>query len=104
MSAQVLFTRDEARQHVARSALACITRARANGADLVALVRGEDVPGSMSLADRQLAADHGAALAEVRASGHGWVIAEELEGIVSATGIARGRADNLDLLAAQLQD
>jgi hypothetical protein len=41
-------------------------------------------------------------LEAVAVAGHGWVVEEQLDGIVSATGLDEGDLRNVDVVASQL--
>ncbi len=86
---KVLMTADEARRALGLSAVACIKSSGCAPGELWALLHGVPVQG-LEFRDRSLAAAHNRVLAAIKAAGHGYLIAEELEGIGSATGLDEG--------------
>lgn len=93
----MLMTADEARWELGRSAIACIKGARCEPRDLWALLHGLHVSG-LRFRDRSLAVAHKRVLAAIKAAGHGYVIADELEGIGSATGLCEGELRDITAL------
>jgi hypothetical protein len=100
---KVLMTADEARWALGRSAVACIKGARCPPADLWVLLQGLPVPGLL-FRDRSLAANHNRVLGEINASGHGYLIDDELEGIGSATGLDEGELRDITALEETFAD
>jgi hypothetical protein len=83
-----LLTLDEARAAVVRSAARCVAESRCAPSGLERMLWGQG--GDWSTTDRALAADHRQVLDEVARAGHGWIVAEQVEGIISATQGAGG--------------
>jgi hypothetical protein len=83
-----LLTLDEARSAVVRSAARCVAESRCAPSGLQRMLWGQ--AGEWSTADRALAAHHRQVLEEVARAGHGWIVAAQVEGIISATEGAGG--------------
>lgn len=97
-------TLDEARLSVIRTALVCLQRARCGPHSLLTMVRGGPGGDDCSSDDERLALHHRRVLHAVIAAGHGWVVDEQLDAIISATGLDEGDVHNIDAIAAQLPD
>jgi len=97
--APTLMTSDEARLGLARSALRCLRSATCGPAGLLAMLWGLPAAEDWAMCDRELAEDHLGVLAEIADAGHEGLIGEELAGICSATGLAGGQVDNLEVIA-----
>lgn len=102
VGASVRLTLDEARLSVVRSAVDCLRRARCGPRGLLAMLRGLPGGEGWDSDDELLAVEHRRVLEKVLGAGHGWVIEEQLEGIVSATGVDEGFLRNVDSVASQI--
>jgi hypothetical protein len=100
---KVLMTADEARRELGRSAVACIKDSGCAPGELWALLHGVPVQG-LEFRDRSLAAAHNRVLAAIEAAGHGYLIAEELEGIGSATGLDEGELRDITAVTETFAD
>ncbi len=96
----VLLTIDEARSAVVRSSLRCLTDAACNPVGRVAMLWGLPAGPTWTTSDARLAGMQRQVLDAVAACGHDWVIAYELEGILSATGLDEGEFWGADALTA----
>ena len=97
----ILLTVDEARIAFIQSALLCLRGAHCSPRQLSAVLRG-DLNRRLRKADADLARKHRQCLDKLERAGFGWVLGEELEGLISALGLDEGRCINLDVIEAQL--
>src|SRR4051794_4515312 len=86
-AAPAVLTLDEARAAVVRSAIACLEAARCNRDGQLAMLRGEPTHPSWGPSDQRVAARHRRLVSDVRSGEHGWVVDDELEGVIAATGL-----------------
>jgi hypothetical protein len=100
----VLMTAEEARLAVVRSARRCLTEATGAPIVILAMLWGLPAGQDWSSDDVDLAAAHQRALAEISRAGHEEIIADELAGISSATGLADGRLSNVDVICQIVDD
>jgi hypothetical protein len=98
----VLLTEDEGRSEVVRSAVVALGRASCSPDGRLAILWGVPGGSGWSTNDELLAREHRQRLEWVNEAGHGAVIAEELLGVMTATGLDTGEFHDLDLVAAQL--
>jgi len=96
-------TLDEARRFVGQSAVRCLRAAHAHPPELVAMFWATPAV-SLDDHDARLAAEHRGVLNSVGAAGYDGVIADELDGIASATGLYEGAVTNLELIAQAVAD
>lgn len=97
-----LLTVEEARATLIRSALVCLRHAGGAPRHLPALLAGH--PGSGNPDHERLAVAHRQTLDMVARAGHGWIIDDQVAGIVAAVGLDDGEVRDLDVIAAQLPD
>jgi hypothetical protein len=95
-----LLTLDEARAALTASAARCLSGAKCDPATLVAMLWGLAV--GRTPEDHTLSEEHKFVLESICDAGHGWILAEELSGIISATGLCEGERTNVDCIAAQV--
>jgi hypothetical protein len=98
-----LLTVDEARTAVVRSSLRCLTNATCNPIGMVAMLWGLPAGPTWSRTDAILASAQRRVLDSVAGCGHDWIIAAELEGILSATGLDEGQFSGAEALIAALE-
>ena len=96
-----LLTVDEARAALVDSAARCLSGATGTPTTLLAMLWGLDVGPGPTAQTRKLAAAHRATLDAVTKAGHGWIIVEELQGVIDATRVADGPPVNVDVIASQ---
>src|SRR5690242_17172004 len=97
-----MLTIDEARDEVVRSAVRCLRYGSCPPEGLLAMVWALPGGARWSSADHELVADHRRVFEQVCAAGHGWVITEEIEGIIAATGLGDGEVHDVDVFLAEL--
>ena len=97
-----LLTVDEARTAVVRSAARCLQRAECPPDGRIAMLWALPGGPGWTAEDEQLAAGHRVILENVAAVGRADVIAPELLGIQSATGLDKGVFCGLETILAQL--
>ncbi|MBJ7610581.1 MAG: hypothetical protein JF887_14330 [Candidatus Dormibacteraeota bacterium] len=95
----VFYTIDEARHAVIRSAAICLRGTAGRPPRLVAaILTGATSRSRWNNSDRSIAVRHRLNLDQVTAAGFGWVIDEELQGILSATGLDTYELHDIDLI------
>jgi hypothetical protein len=95
-------TIDEARAEIVRSAAQALQHASCAPEGMLALLWALPAGAGWSAHDEEIAVAHRATLEWVKEAGHGSVIAEELLGVMAATGLADGEMRDLDLVVGQL--
>ena len=99
-----LLTVDEARVEICRSALTCLRHAQCAPGGLFLMLSGALTGPGWNRADHVLSNHHRQVLLAIEASGHGWIIEDEIAGIASSTGLDEGRLDSLDAIAQSVAD
>jgi hypothetical protein len=99
-----LLTVDEARLALCRSALASLRHAQCGPGGLLLMLSGAPSGPGWSRADQILSNRHREILMAIEASGHGWIIDDEIAGIASSIGLDEGRVDSLDSIAQTVAD
>ena len=94
-----LLTVDEARLALCRSALTCLRHAQCGPCGLLLMLSGALTGPGWIRADQVLSNRHRQILTAIEASGHGWIIDDEIAGIASSTGLDEGRLDSLESIA-----
>jgi hypothetical protein len=97
-----LLTMDEARAVVVRSAIDTLAGATCGAEGALAMLWALPGGAGWSAADELSALEHRRTLEWVNEAGHGAVIAEELRGVMAATGLDDGELRDLDLVLSQL--
>jgi hypothetical protein len=104
----ILLTVDEARYEFATSALKLIKEWRGETREIRRALTGGCTGGDRTAHDVFLILDHRRVIDAISFSGHGWVMDEEVEGIVSAIGLDDDRRGDLSVLervlSASLED
>jgi hypothetical protein len=99
-----LLTVDEARLALCRSALECLRHAQCGPCGLLPMLSGALTGPGWIRVDQVLSNRHRQLLMAIEASGHGWIIDDEIAGIASSTGLDEGRLDSLDSIAQSVAD
>ena len=97
-----LLTIDEARAVVVRSAVTALTRAKCGPEGALAMLWALPGGADWRASDEALAVEHRETLEWVNRVGHGAIIAEELLGVMAATGLDEGKLRDLDLVLSQI--
>jgi hypothetical protein len=108
LHSSVLLTVDEARYEFFTSALKLIREWGGEAKELRRALTGSCASGERSAHDVFLLLNHRRVIDAISSSGHGWVVDEEVEGIVSAIGLDDDRRGDLSvlerILSASLED
>src|SRR3954454_11425442 len=103
--AGAMLTVDEARSAVARSAVDCLASGRCGRDGLIAILHWETSHPSWRRRDVKVASSHRRVLRQVGECGHGWIVEDELAGVIAAAGLdgegAWETVENLDVLTSQ---
>jgi hypothetical protein len=98
----ILLTMDEARAVVVRSAIDTLAGATCGAEGALAMLWALPGGAGWNAADELLALEHRRTLEWVNEAGHGAVIAEELRGVMAATGLDDGEVRDLGFVLSQL--
>ena len=99
-----LLSVDEARREFVSSTLALLSGSSYSLVGLRHALAGEAPTEELSGVERALFFGHCRVIDAVQASGHGWIVAEQLDGIVSAVGLDGERLGDLGPLASVLSE
>lgn len=93
---------DEARAALITSAVRCLTVGSCSADGIAAILWGLPGGAGWTPVEEVLAVEHRRVLEMIADAGHGWIITEEIEGIVAATELAAGHVVNVDVVRAQV--
>lgn len=99
-----LLTVDEARLALCRSALTCLRNAQCGPSGLLPMLVGALTGPGWTRADQVLSYRHREILMAIEASGHGWIVHDEIAGVASSTGLDEGRLDSIDSIVQSVAE